>query len=162
MDIVENKFWAWCVFHRALEKMNKFSWKQTFSAVKHELKCEKSHQQNTVPTLKKIFFKISADGPIVAIFEYIIFEAFLDKNEGNWIPHIWVEVDDFPDPIIDIHSIGGQVFTFCHDHGIEPHDQQKFAEIAKAKGCKNPELTYRELMVCGGIPTATKCNTISP
>jgi len=83
-------------------------------------------------------------------------QAQMSETPQQWLPHLWVEVDGFDDPIIDISSIGGHVYEFCQIHNIDPTDQQLFENTAKELGCHEAAQIYRSLIVCNSIPTATR------
>jgi len=83
-------------------------------------------------------------------------QAKMDEGQQQWLPHLWVEVDGFDDPIIDISSVGGAVYEFCQIHKIEQNDQETFQKTAKALGCKEPGQIYRSIIVCNGTPTASR------
>eukprot|EP00494_Astrolonche_serrata_P024945 UN25205 len=72
-------------------------------------------------------------------------QANLDSQKAPWLPHLWLEVDGFNDPLIDIYSIGGNVVGFCQHHNIDPEDQKAFGEKAKEMGQSEPDRIYRNL-----------------
>lgn len=83
-------------------------------------------------------------------------QAQMSETPQQWLPHLWVEVDGFDDPIIDISSIGGHVYEFCQIHNISSTDQESFENKAKELGCHDAAQIYRSLIVCNSIPTATR------
>lgn len=83
-------------------------------------------------------------------------QARAGSSSAAWLPHIWIEVDGYQDPLIDIYSIGGNVVGFCQLHDIDPQDQSTFYEKAREVGLDDPDKLWREITVCGGAPTASK------
>jgi len=79
-----------------------------------------------------------------------------EEGSQQWLPHLWVEVDGFDDPIIDISSIGGAVYEFCQTYDIAHDDQETFQNKAKELGCSDPGQAYRSIIVCNGTPTASR------
>jgi len=81
----------------------------------------------------------------------------LGMKEVHYIPHVWVVVDGFEDPVVDMHSIGDCTLQFALAFGIDPLDTPSIVEKLAELKVPNGHNIALQLDLVRQIPPAMTC-----